>query len=388
MRNPTVSFVIPCYKLSHLLPECIRSICAQTYEDFEILIMDDCSPDDTQAVAASFHDQRIRYVRNNTNLGHLRNYNKGIELTRGKYIWLISADDYLRRPYVLERYVDAMEHNPQVGYTFCPAVGVRGGQETRVLDYSFYADRDCVVKGHKLLRSLFNQNIVVAASALVRRDCYEKVSNFPIDATWAGTPVDFGWNGDWYLWCVFALYYDVAYFAEPMVCYREHELSMTTAITRPEYVDNCAMAEIGMLWLVREKASQSRMTEIASECLSAVADEYVRQATSKQYRCAVSSMTMEQIEDSLCRSTSSEKERACIRARLFSGMADKSLTTGETTAARSFYLTALKHHAWMPKTLIKLALLALGRPGDYLRRFVRWVRATQQRHSCESSLEQ
>src|SRR5262245_48755944 len=103
-----VSFVVPCYKLAHLLPECIHSILSQTYEDFEVLIMDDCSPDKTPEIAQSFHDPRVKHVRHEKNLGHHRNYNKGIELAHGKYVWLISADDCLRRPYTLERYVQVM----------------------------------------------------------------------------------------------------------------------------------------------------------------------------------------------------------------------------------------------------------------------------------------
>ena len=105
MHTPTVTFVVPCYKLAHLLPECINSILSQSFRDLEILIMDDCSPDNTADTARSFQDSRVRYIRNDQNLGHLRNYNNGIALARGKYIWLISADDYLRRPYVLENYV-------------------------------------------------------------------------------------------------------------------------------------------------------------------------------------------------------------------------------------------------------------------------------------------
>src|SRR5216684_5652724 len=94
--NPKVSFVIPCYKLAHLLPECVNSILSQTYQDFEVLIMDDCSPDHTPEVARSFRDARVKHIRNEPNLGHLKNYNKGIELARGQYVWLISADDCLR----------------------------------------------------------------------------------------------------------------------------------------------------------------------------------------------------------------------------------------------------------------------------------------------------
>ena len=82
---PTVSYIVPCFKLGHLLPDCVDSILGQSHRDFEIIILDDCSPDDTPAVAARFRDSRVRYVRNTENLGHLRNYNKGIELSRGKY---------------------------------------------------------------------------------------------------------------------------------------------------------------------------------------------------------------------------------------------------------------------------------------------------------------
>ncbi len=172
MQNPSVSFVVPCYNLAYLLPECITSILSQTYSDFEVLIMDDCSPDNTPEVAGSFKDSRVRHIRNNPNLGHLRNYNKGIELSRGKYVWLISADDYLRRPYILQRYVEVMTKNANVGYSFCPAVSVMDKQECAVEQYSVFSDRDCIVDGHAVLRKLFTYNIVPAASGMVRRELY------------------------------------------------------------------------------------------------------------------------------------------------------------------------------------------------------------------------
>src|SRR5262245_21301848 len=119
---PKVSFVVPCYKLAHLLQECVTSILEQTCEDFEILVMDDCSPDSTPDVAMSFTDSRISYVRNEANLGNIRNYNKGIQMARGKYIWLISADDRLKQSQALERYVTLLDAHPEIGYVFCPAL--------------------------------------------------------------------------------------------------------------------------------------------------------------------------------------------------------------------------------------------------------------------------
>ena len=216
MTGPLVSFVVPCYKLAHLLPECIHSILSQSYGNFEALIMDDCSPDNTAAVARSFQDPRVQHIRNDPNLGHLRNYNKGIGLSRGKYVWLVSADDYLRRPYVLQKYVDLLEQSPRVGYTFCSGVGVQNGVETGVVDYSRHGEHDRIIAGRDMLKSLLETNTVLAAAVLARRECYEQVSCFPLNL---------GETGDWYLWSVFALFYDAGYFAEPMVCYRQHELS-------------------------------------------------------------------------------------------------------------------------------------------------------------------
>ena len=99
--DPKVTFIVPCYNLAHVLPECVNSILSQSFSDFEVLIMDDCSPDNTPEVARSFSDARVRHVRNEKNQRHLANYNKGIKLAKGEYVWLISADDRLRKPYVL-----------------------------------------------------------------------------------------------------------------------------------------------------------------------------------------------------------------------------------------------------------------------------------------------
>ena len=203
--TPTVSFVVLCYKLAHLLPECVNSILSQTYSDFELLIMDDCSPDNTQEVAKSFQDPRVKYVRNEKNLGVLRNENEGVHQSRGKYVWIISADDYLRKPYITQRYVELMEKHPRVGYVICAGVAVRDGRETGVLPHSKYRNRDAIVQGHDFLKKLLYSNVVLAPSAMARRECYEKISMYPLNATFGGKKIDMVWASDWYVWCAFAL---------------------------------------------------------------------------------------------------------------------------------------------------------------------------------------
>lgn len=366
MQNPTVSFVVPCYRLAHLLPECITAIFSQTYGDFEVLIMDDCSPDQTGEVAATFRDARVRYIRNEKNLGHLRNYNKGIDLSRGRYVWLISADDYLRKPYVLERYVALLEKNPKVGYVFCPSVGVRDGRETRTLGRNSQTrDRDRIIPGHALLKRLISSNFVMTPSGLVRRDCYDKISLFPLDMPWCG---------DWYLWCLFALYRDAAYFEEPMVCYREHHtLSMTSKLTS-ESLDACAAEEIAVPWMIRKRAQEEGYSRAAKDCLFGVAQTYARAIVGERYRDSSYFLNYQLLEDSLRRNSEDESERDWIRTCVFGKMGNECFWQGDAVSAKKFYQMALERGPWTVSVGIKRLLLSLGKPGDLIRRMVLSIR--------------
>src|SRR5712671_2407131 len=165
-----VSFVVPCYKLAHLLPQCVNSILAQTYKNFEILIMDNCSPDNTPEVAASFNDPRVKHIRNETNLGHVRNFNKVINMARGKYVGLISPDDWLNGPNVLAHYVNIMERNPQVGYAFCRSVEVQGSKEVGIAQWTNLGGEDRIWEGPDFLMRLIQGDCVVLSAAMVRKE--------------------------------------------------------------------------------------------------------------------------------------------------------------------------------------------------------------------------
>jgi glycosyltransferase involved in cell wall biosynthesis len=297
--NPKVTFVVPCYKLAHLLSDCVTSILGQTYTDLEVLIMDDCSPDNTAEVAGSFTDPRVKHIRNPQNLGHLQNYNKGIAIARGKYVWLISADDTLRRPYAVERYVQLLEEHSNVGYVFSPAVRLRDGQEWGTLDYSICCHRDAIFDGRDWLAQLIRRNRIVAASAMARRECYEKLGNFPLNLPW---------NGDWYLWCLFALYSDVGYFAEPMVCYREHDLNMTHSLLANAST-HCTTADCAMPWIIKLIAERAGFSSLVQECVRAAAHEDVQRVASSGPLSAEA-----QLENWLDQSGVSSQERAGIRA--------------------------------------------------------------------------
>ncbi|MFB2604086.1 glycosyltransferase family 2 protein, partial [Rhizobium phaseoli] len=92
-----VDVVIPCYNYAHFLEECVESVLAQAGVDVRVLILDDCSPDNTPEVgmALASRDSRVIYRRHPANKGHIATYNEGIEWAGGDLFLLLSADDYL-----------------------------------------------------------------------------------------------------------------------------------------------------------------------------------------------------------------------------------------------------------------------------------------------------
>ena len=95
MSKPRVSICIPTYRGAAYLAATLDSVLAQSYSNFELWILDDNSPDDTQTIVARYTDPRIKYVRNTQNLGPEGNWNKCMDLAQGKYFKLLPHDDLL-----------------------------------------------------------------------------------------------------------------------------------------------------------------------------------------------------------------------------------------------------------------------------------------------------
>jgi len=357
--KPKVTFIVPCYKLAHLLRKCVRSILFQTFQDFEVLIMDDCSPDNTPEVAASFRDPRVKHIRNEPNLGHLKNYNKGISLAEGDYIWLISADDSLRSPRVLDRYVELLEHNPNVGFAYCPAIKVVNDQERGVMRYSEISPADTIVNGRKLLLDhLLEMNIIPAPAAMARKKCYEQFGMFPLDLPHAG---------DWYLWSMFALYFDVGYFAEPMVNRHFHEQNMSSVFYREATL---ALFEnnLAIPLRIQERARSEGFNEIARACTRALAIEYLRQASPpKPGDPVLVFLDDQEFEDSLHHHVFDPREQSAIRAYVYAALADHYYDLNDLARSLRYYGRALQAKPASAKVWLKYVLLRTGGVGTFLR---------------------
>jgi hypothetical protein len=359
-RPPTVTFVVPTYNFAHYLGDCVRSILGQDYADFEVLVMDDASTDATPEVARGFADARVRHVRNETNLGHLGNFNRGVALARGRYVWLISADDRLRHASVLGRYVRLLEAEPRVGYVFCPAIALVDGRETTLVDYSRHADRDTVFEGPAFVRRLLAGNTIVAASGMARRECYTRAGFFPLDLPY---------SADWYIWCMFALQWDVAYVAEPMVNYRWHSASMGSQL-RTHDLRRCVFDDLTVLYRVRAAAAAAGHDEIVEASRRPLAVVYARGlARIAGDGQGPPALTPEEFEASLARHLDPAEARY-VRARAWAAVADWCYRWGDLTAARRCSWAALRQDWRMPKVLASTLLLMGGPAGVRVRRAV------------------
>ncbi|KAB8335200.1 glycosyltransferase family 2 protein [Scytonema tolypothrichoides VB-61278] len=109
-----VTIAIPTYNRSKLLKTSLKSALAQDYSDFQVLVLDNASSDDTEAVVRSFSDSRITYVRNDANIGIFGNWQRAIEINSSPYLSILSDDDIVQPNFIRES-VLALDNHPNAG---------------------------------------------------------------------------------------------------------------------------------------------------------------------------------------------------------------------------------------------------------------------------------
>src|SRR5215469_12732659 len=93
---PTVSVIVPNYNHARYLRQRIESVLGQKYQDFEVILLDDCSTDNSREILESYrNDPKVRVVFNATNSGNVfKQWNKGVRMAGGRYVWIAESDDY------------------------------------------------------------------------------------------------------------------------------------------------------------------------------------------------------------------------------------------------------------------------------------------------------
>ena len=117
MKNPLVSIVIPTYNQAEFLAQTIQSVLDQTYQNFEIIVVNDSSTDNTDEVIGQFDDPRLKYLIHEKNLMLSATRNTGLEASKGEIIFLLDADD-LFHPEKLQAHIDFLETHPEIGVSY------------------------------------------------------------------------------------------------------------------------------------------------------------------------------------------------------------------------------------------------------------------------------
>ncbi|HFI0026578.1 TPA: glycosyltransferase family 2 protein [Streptococcus suis] len=170
-----VSIIVPIYNVEKFLPRCIESICNQTYENIEILLINDGSTDGSEQICMDFmkRDSRIRYfLKENGGLSDARNY--GIERACGKYLAFIDSDDFVESDFILRLYDALVQQNASVAIAGFSKVDENG----TILKKELLENEELVLTGREVCKKLHSEKgqvFVVAWNKLYKKELFSNV---------------------------------------------------------------------------------------------------------------------------------------------------------------------------------------------------------------------
>lgn len=214
--NDLISIVLPVYNGERFLRESIDSVLAQTYTNWELLIVDDCSTDNTAAIVHEYvqKDSRVQYYKNEKNLRLPRNLNRGFSLARGDYLtW--TSDDNVFWPTALEKMYNALRSNPDAGFAYasCDIID----EEDHVIEYMMlYPGIEKRAVGAN----------PVGACFLYKREVYETVGGYDPEALYVE---------DFDYWQRIFMRYKVVPIYEILYSYRSQKGALTFTRKQEDY---------------------------------------------------------------------------------------------------------------------------------------------------------
>jgi glycosyltransferase involved in cell wall biosynthesis len=204
-NKPFVSVLMTSYNREQYIAQAIESVLASTYQNFELIIVDDCSNDQTVAIASSYAliDERVRVYINEKNLGDYPNRNKAASYSYGKYLKYVDADDYIY-PYGLEQLIFYMEQFPDAGYGLCTMPPDKKNiypielSPLEAFRYNYFG------------AGLFHR---APLSSIIKREAFEAVGGFS----------HIRMAGDFDMWHKLSFKFPVIILPQGIIWYREHD---------------------------------------------------------------------------------------------------------------------------------------------------------------------
>jgi len=204
-NTPLVSVLMTAFNRENYLSQAVDSVLASTYQNWELIILDDCSTDATFNLAQqlALKDNRIKAFKNDNNLGQFKNRNKIVEYAEGKYLKYLDSDDLIY-PYGLEQLVFYMEQFPEAGYGLCSIE-----QDDEKLFPILLSPEDTYKRHFIEGKPVFHK---APLSSIIKTSVFREVRGFPHEAV----------SGDFAMWCYLSLQCSVVLMPEGIVWYRVH----------------------------------------------------------------------------------------------------------------------------------------------------------------------
>jgi glycosyltransferase involved in cell wall biosynthesis len=219
---PVLSVLVLSYNYGHYVGTCLDSILGQTFTDYELIVINDASSDNTREVLAKYQaDPRVRVVHHEKNTGFVASLIEGTEVhSRGEFRLVISADDGIESPHAFERQIASLRANPERAFCFSDVVRFYDdGSMPTTVHHSF--PEDTTHYGEEAFRILLTNRSVwpCHSGAMLRADAYFRAGGYRRDLT---MPLDLA------MWLALAMEGGFSYCAEPLYRYRVHHQQMST----------------------------------------------------------------------------------------------------------------------------------------------------------------
>lgn len=221
--QPLVSVIIPTYNRPAYLKEALASVVAQTYQNIEIIVSDNCSLENPQPIVESFQDERIQFWRNEKNIGGFANAINTFKKTKGKYVASLLDDDVWEKDF-LEKLVPHLEANPDLTIAFCDHYIINSES---TIDYVATEKYTQLYKRNQLTEGVYkpfyqmalvDQAVSTATAAVIRNDVID----------WNKIPPEVGSSWDVYLGYLCSCSGRGAYYHPGRLTrYREHPQTQT-----------------------------------------------------------------------------------------------------------------------------------------------------------------
>lgn len=216
MSCPQLTVVVTAYNYGRYLSKCLESILTQDFTDFELIILDNCSTDDTAAVIRKYsHDKRLRHIRHEKNLGACINFGVALKQGSGRFLTIVSADDYLL-PGHFSKLIEMLSRHPECVLAYTPICLVDDKDQINSVQQHIGYRKESYTGGRNDFIDLLRFDCYVTLVSVVFNR--EKLSGdlyFDL-TTWGGS--------DWELFVrLAAKYNDFAFDKEATACYRIHD---------------------------------------------------------------------------------------------------------------------------------------------------------------------